>query len=166
MRIAIAAAIAPPGPDGQYRSEERRDVEEEVGKGRRCGQVVAQGAGEVEINTQPGHSLAAHGAERVDNEGNVIAAAEPVKAAPGKGLGDVGGGALRLPQTLAQSKLAGGAASPPVAKATYKVKVVAGPTDRASVIRHAVGVNVAGAGPAARCLALRRAANANRGWVF
>jgi hypothetical protein len=67
-------------------------VEDPVGAGRQCVQIVGQDTGEVEIVTQPGHSLAADGAKRVDDEGEVIATTQRKQTAARIGLGERGGG--------------------------------------------------------------------------
>src|SRR5882757_2198792 len=54
-----------PRPGRRDLSEQRRDVEDEVGEDRVHGQIVAQGAGEVETAAKPGLSLAANEPEWV-----------------------------------------------------------------------------------------------------
>ena len=77
------------------------------GAGSGGGQIVVQGAGQVEVVAQPSVGRAAHGAKRVDDEGDVVAANEVRKAAPGKASVYPLVGVVRLPKTLAESKLAG-----------------------------------------------------------
>ena len=72
-------------------SEERQNVGEEVGSERVGGQIVTDGAGEVEIIAQASQSGAARLAEQVVDKGSVVGATEGLPTASGKRPADLPG---------------------------------------------------------------------------
>jgi len=87
--------------------ERRKDVDQVVGAGSGGGQIVAQGAGEVEVVAQPSVGGAAHSAELVDDKERSLLPPRLERPPPARASVNSLVGVVRLPKTLAESKLAG-----------------------------------------------------------